>query len=174
MGVAQLKEAIARSDRRKFFSEKKLLFLVGVFGAMHPNPPAVFGQKNFSRFSQLATLSAACWILNGCVVAERRPRHEPVIQAPPPPERVVVREGPGASVVIIKEAPPPPRREVIVERERPSPRHVWVAGYWSWEGRSHVWIPGHWELPPHPHAVWVEPRWERRGEGYVFIQGVWR
>lgn len=74
--------------------------------------------------------------------------------------------------ISIREGPPPPRHEVIVPR--PSPRHVWVAGYWGWRHGHHEWIAGHWEIPPRGRRVWVEPRWERRGDHYVFIEGRWR
>lgn len=70
-------------------------------------------------------------------------------------------------------APPPPRHEVIVERERPSRNHVWVAGYWANHHGRHEWVAGHWELPPHGRTVWIAPRWEKRDRGYVFIDGYW-
>jgi hypothetical protein len=83
--------------------------------------------------------------------------------------------GPGPSVGFeIREGPPPPRREFVNERERPSPRHVWVTGYWRHDGRAYVWVSGRWDLPPRERATWVEPRWEHRGNGYVFIEGSWR
>ena len=117
------------------------------------------------------------FLMEGCVVAERRPRHVTVVESVPPPRETVVVHASAPSVrevVVIKEAPPPPRREIVVERERPSSRHVWISGYWVWRDRRHEWIPGRWEVPPRARAVWVEPRWERRGDGYVFIEGVWR
>jgi len=70
-------------------------------------------------------------------------------------------------------APPAPRHEVIVERDRPSRNHVWVAGYWANRHGRHEWIPGHWELPPRGRTVWIAPRWEKRDRGYVFIEGYW-
>ena len=76
-------------------------------------------------------------------------------------------------VNLVLEAPPPPRHEVIVERERPSRDHVWVAGYWANRHGQHEWIAGHWEIPPRGRTVWVEPRWEKRDRGYVFIEGYW-
>jgi hypothetical protein len=68
----------------------------------------------------------------------------------------------------------PPRAIVEHRAPRPSPRHVWLAGYHRWDGRAYVWEPGRWELPPREHAVWVAPRWEHRHDGYVFVEGRWR
>jgi hypothetical protein len=96
------------------------------------------------------------------------------VGSPAPRVEVVIGRPSHEEVVVIGNAPPPPRREIILERDRPSPRHVWIKGYWVWRGGRHEWLAGHWELPPRPNAVWVEPRWEHRGNGYVFIEGVWR
>jgi len=99
--------------------------------------------------------------LTGCVVEPaRRPRRE-VVVAPPPP----------ADVVIVHEAPPPLRVDVIPAR--PSPRHLWIRGYWRHEPHGYVWVPGRWVLPPRRGASWVEPRWEVRGGGYFFVEGHW-
>jgi hypothetical protein len=73
---------------------------------------------------------------------------------------------------VVKMAPPPLRREVIAVR--PSPHHVWVAGYWMWEAGAYVWMPGAWIAPPEPAAVWVAPRYETRSGVSVFISGYWR
>ena len=77
-----------------------------------------------------------------------------------------------AAEVVVRVAPP----SAIVEHRapRPSPRHVWIAGYHRWDGRAYVWEPGRWELPPRERAVWVVPRWEHRHDGYVFVEGRWR
>ena len=48
-------------------------------------------------------------------------------------------------------APPPMRAEV--RPMAPSPRHVWVGGYWGFEGGRHAWVGGRWELPPQPGRV---------------------
>jgi hypothetical protein len=57
---------------------------------------------------------------------------------------------------------------------RPSPGHVWIAGYWRHDGTRYRWIAGHWVLPPREGVVWVPARCERRPEGLVFIGGYWR
>jgi hypothetical protein len=124
------------------------------------------------------TLGGMFTALTGCVVEEVHRRPPPPIAVvevapPPPPPMVVVREAPRQEVIVVQVAPPPPRREIVLERERPSPRHVWIKGYWVWRGSKHEWVVGHWELPPRANAVWVEPRWEQRGNGYVFIAGFW-
>jgi hypothetical protein len=76
--------------------------------------------------------------------------------------------------VNLGDPPPPPRHEVIVERDRPSPDHVWVAGYWGGRPGHYEWTAGHWEKPPHHGARWVEPRWEVHGNNRVFVKGSWR
>ena len=124
------------------------------------------------NFSALCT---AGLLLGGCVVedAQRHPyRRVTVVEtAPPPPVTYVAAPGPQGSISI-QFAPPPPRREVVVVR--PSPRHVWIAGYWGWQGGRHVWVNGRWELPPRNRTAWVQPRWDHRNGNYVFIEGFWR
>jgi hypothetical protein len=94
------------------------------------------------------------------------------------PEPIVVvhegaRSGPPPAEVIIVQEPPAPRAEVIIG-VAPSPNHVWVGGYWGWNGSAHVWVQGAWHPRPRPGAVWVEGRWERRGNGWVRVEGRWR
>jgi hypothetical protein len=97
----------------------------------------------------------------------------PLSGAPLPALRAAPRLVAEVDLNIILTAPPPPRHEVIIERDRPSRDHVWIAGYWGNQRGQHVWVAGHWEKPPHGRMLWVEPRWERRGRGYVFIEGYW-
>ena len=77
-----------------------------------------------------------------------------------------------AEAVVVEPAPPPPMHEVIVER--PSPHHVWIAGYWGWQHNRYAWVPGRWEAPPRRNVVWVAPRWEHREHGFIFVEGGWR
>jgi hypothetical protein len=97
-----------------------------------------------------------------------------VHEDPPPRREVIVEERPARheEVIIVQEAPPPPQKEVIIVR--PSAAHVWINGYWSWDGHRHVWVAGRWVMPPRANQVWVEGRWERRGNGHVWIAGYWR
>lgn len=78
----------------------------------------------------------------------------------------------GVAYVFVRIGPPPPPREVIVAR--PSPRHVWIPGYYRWVGERYVWERGYWALPPRPRAVWVPGHWAHRRRGYVWIAGYWR
>jgi hypothetical protein len=42
--------------------------------------------------------------------------------------------------------PPPPKVEIV--GARPSDRHVWLDGAWSWRMRRWVWRPGGWAIAP--------------------------
>jgi hypothetical protein len=77
-----------------------------------------------------------------------------------------------AAGVYVRFGPPRPYREVIVAR--PSPRHVWVPGYYRYHNARYVWAPGYWAMPPRPHAVWVPAYWQHRPGGYFFVDGYWR
>jgi WXXGXW repeat (2 copies) len=69
-------------------------------------------------------------------------------------------------------APPPAGLAEIVPAP-PSPRHVWLDGYWVWQDDGYAWMAGHWALPPKPDAVWTAPRWEQIGQVYRFFEGSW-
>ncbi|HEY0553730.1 MAG TPA: hypothetical protein VGG20_05650 [Thermoanaerobaculia bacterium] len=67
---------------------------------------------------------------------------------------------------------PPIRQERVIVR--PGPRHVWVPGYWRWEGRRYGWVGGSWVVPPYPRAVWVGPRVIYRHRHPYYYGGYWR
>jgi len=91
-------------------------------------------------------------------------------------ETVVYRGDPAPvdDVIYVEEPPPPIENEIIIERDRPSPSHVWVGGYWHHEGGRYNWVRGRWAVPPRGRTTWVSPRWERRGRGYEWHRGYWR
>lgn len=103
--------------------------------------------------------TGAAWAQGGVVVGAPSGTRQ---VAPPPPPPVGFR---------IRVAPPAPRFESMPVA--PSARHVWVKGYWGWDGRGHVWVPGRWELPPQASARWIEGRWVQSGVEWVWEGGRW-
>jgi hypothetical protein len=85
---------------------------------------------------------------------------------------IALAAGAANAQVYVHIGPPAPR----VERRPPppSPRHVWVDGYYRWDGRSYIWAPGYWAQPPRRNARWVPGHWAHRRRGYYWIQGHWR
>jgi len=72
-------------------------------------------------------------------------------------------------VIAVREAPPPLRAEVM-----PAPRagHVWVPGYWAWQGHRHVWHRGTW-VRARPGFVYSSPSWTQRDGRWEFREGRW-
>lgn len=77
-----------------------------------------------------------------------------------------------AARVVVKVGPPAVRVEA--RGHAPSPRHVWVGGYWKWNGSAHVWVAGSWNVPPRHGAVWVDGHWRKAYGGWEWIPGHWR
>lgn len=78
-----------------------------------------------------------------------------------------------AARIYVTVAPPAPIVEV--RPAIPSPRHVWIEGYHSWNGTAYVWVPGRWELPPRHRGRWVPGHWRHEGRhGWYWIPGHWR
>ena len=72
-------------------------------------------------------------------------------------------------VTISSGGPPPP----VVRYEPlppPRPAHVWVHGYWAWDGNDYRWLPGRWERARVGY-VYVQPEWIQSPEGWQFRQG---
>ncbi len=72
--------------------------------------------------------------------------------------------------VVVRERPPALRREI--RGIAPSPRHIWIAGNWTWSGRW-VWTPGRWMLPPRERAPWVAGHWVVVQGGWSWVEGKW-
>ena len=84
--------------------------------------------------------------------------HAPVMTAPPP-------------VWDVTTAPPPPQQET--QPPSPGAGHVWVPGFWQWNGSRHVWSAGHWAEPPQTGMTWQAPKWENRAGHWQFEEGKW-
>ena len=55
----------------------------------------------------------------------------------------------------------------------PRPAHVWVRGYWAWDGNDYRWVPGRWERARVGY-VYVQPEWMQGPQGWQFRQGGWQ
>ena len=67
---------------------------------------------------------------------------------------------------------PPPLR-IEAQTLQPSPRHVWVPGYWRWAGINYVWVDGSW-VKPKKNREWVPGTWEQVGNHWVWKPGSWK
>ena len=86
---------------------------------------------------------------------------------------IALSVGAANAQVYVRIGPPAPVREVVPVR--PSPRHVWVAGYHRWDGGRYVWVPGYYAVPPRPYySRWVPGHWRETRHGWVWIEGRWR
>jgi len=82
----------------------------------------------------------------------------------------VVYEPPPAPIVEIQTQPPPPIVEI--RPAPPSPNHVWIPGYWNWNGTRHVWIGGRWSAP-RAGFRWEPDHWVHTGAGWRIEHGRW-
>jgi hypothetical protein len=150
-------------------------------------------QAGPSRVTSLGACFGALVLLAGC--ASEPESH--VVSAPPPtatirtvtttttpvamagpteivgsPDNVIVANSiPVVSTTLVTQSPPALQPEIVLAR--PSPRHVWLAGYWTWRDERYEWMAGHWQLPPGSRSNWVAPRWESQGNAYKFTEGYW-
>lgn len=75
------------------------------------------------------------------------------------------------SVDIIVNIEPPAMRYEVVPVARHG--HMWIPGYWNWNGRRHVWVEGHFEKVRNGY-VYVEPSWQRTDRGWHLARGEWK
>lgn len=69
------------------------------------------------------------------------------------------------------ETPPPPKAEADLNPP-PTPRHVWIGGYWTKRGTSWIWVEGQWVL--RSGTEWVPDGWQCRPGGAAWVAGHWR
>ncbi len=67
----------------------------------------------------------------------------------------------------------PPQLRVEVPPPAPSPRHVWMPGYWSFASGNYVWVPGSYVVAPQPEARWMPAQWVLRDGAWYFEPGRW-
>ena len=79
---------------------------------------------------------------------------------------------PPAPVEVQYEAPPPPPQVEVIP-VAPSPNHLWIGGYWGWQGGRHFWHAGRYEMR-RPGMNWQAASWARHGRGWRYAPGYWR
>lgn len=67
---------------------------------------------------------------------------------------------------------PPNSLEAGPNTPTPSEDHVWVSGYWVWQGGRYFWSPGYWQVV-RPTEVWVPASYVWTPHGYLFVGGYW-
>jgi hypothetical protein len=72
---------------------------------------------------------------------------------------------------IVATAPPPYPVEVIVSP--PSPRYVWVPGYYSYSGGAYVFVNGSYQVPPRGRTSYIQGQWQNTPKGYKRGRGHW-
>ena len=123
-----------------------------------------------ARAAKLAGLGLVLTAFTGCATDDAMPFDSMVsasVESAPAAPRPATNRA-----TFAVQAPPASRKEAILDR--PSPRHVWVSGYWVLSDGKYDWVAGRWELPPRGKDTWVAPRWQRRDNGYAFSEGFWR
>ncbi len=83
---------------------------------------------------------------------------------------VVAPARPYAAADVVTVEPPAVAEEAV--GVAPGPGHVWVGGYWRWNGARHVWVPGSWVVG-RPGYRWEPHAWLRVGGGWRFREGHW-
>ena len=72
----------------------------------------------------------------------------------------------------IVSAPPQQMDEVVLVA--PSPIHVWIPGYYSYNNGSYVFVNGYYRIPPHGRTSYVQGSWQNTPRGYKRGKGHWR
>ncbi|MGD0960084.1 MAG: hypothetical protein ABSB19_09775 [Methylomonas sp.] len=121
--------------------------------------------KKINHYFEVTVLACALTLIMEDSIAQAPPGY-PVVPEP-------AYNYPAGAQLVAPGPPPPLQQEVIIAA--PSPAHVWIPGYWSWQNRW-IWIPGLWAIPPRPGAQWIGHRWVMHEDGnrYRMQHGEWR
>ena len=66
----------------------------------------------------------------------------------------------------------PPPAPIVEYVPAALPGHVWMPGYWAWNGHRHVWNGGTWAKARHGYNH-VAGHWEQRGNHWHFQPSRW-
>ena len=68
----------------------------------------------------------------------------------------------------------PPNAVVEIVPVAPSPRHIWVGGYYGYRENRYIWNPGSYQLPPRGRTGWTQGVYRQNNRGnHVFVRGHW-
>jgi len=81
---------------------------------------------------------------------------------------------PRVSAVAPTAVPTPPPAPQEMQPPQPAPNAVWIAGYWTYDGRAFTWVPGRWEIPPPGARAYVAAHNEMRNGQTVYVPGYWQ
>jgi WXXGXW repeat (2 copies) len=73
------------------------------------------------------------------------------------------------AAVMATSAPPPVQIEVVPVA--PSIDHVWIKGYWHWNGAQWAWRPGHYDIKR--GYSWVPAHYDEKGSSWSYVEGHW-
>jgi hypothetical protein len=72
---------------------------------------------------------------------------------------------------LVATGPPPMVNEVMVTS--PSPRHVWMPGYYSYNRGNYVFVNGSYRIPPRGKTSYTQGNWRNTSKGYKRDKGHW-
>ncbi|MEJ7601087.1 MAG: hypothetical protein WKG01_24500, partial [Kofleriaceae bacterium] len=71
----------------------------------------------------------------------------------------------------VSSQPPEPLYETM--SVSPGYGHVWIDGYWHWNGYEWVWVGGRWEREQAENYVYIQPYYDYSNNQHVYTPGYW-
>lgn len=84
---------------------------------------------------------------------------------------VIVLAMSGCSGYFVATGPPAAPSEIIVAP--PTVYHVWIPGYYTYQGGGYVWVKGYYTVPPRG-KTYAPAHWIQTPRGYKHVKGHWR